>query len=414
MNGRARSTWQWVVWAAGHYLTSCVVFVAVWIGVFVAPSVRAPRSYLGGFVQIDGISHEELVTRGYADAPRTAARFPAYIVLSWAVERLTGASAALALVLTANACFLAALIVLAKYLAERRRVEGGVAGPPQRVDLTLLALGLWPFSLFFRMAYTESLFLLCAIVSMYAIERRWPAWAIALVVGLTTATRPVGVALVAVFAMHLWQESRRNALRSPARSLRSFVPRAALWLPLSCWGLIAYMAYLHLQFGDAFAFAHAQDMWVRRATYWPEKIVPLVALEPLWSPYVHGATTYWRSYDSGNNPLLSFGFVNPIVFVLTVAAVVTGAIKKWLNGRELLLCGLLLGIPYVTMAYDNIMLGQARFASVVFPAYIVLGRLLRRLPPWAIAVFFVLCALLLGFYSALFAGGYGQTCRVLY
>jgi hypothetical protein len=430
MNGRVRSTWRWVVWGAGHYLTSCVVFVAVGIGVFVFPSLRAPRSYLAGFAQIDGISHEELVTRGYGDAPRSAARFPAYIVLSWAVKQLTGASAAVALTLTANACFLAALMVLAKYVAQRGKAESGVAEPPQRFDLTLLALGLWPFSLFFRMAYTESLFLLGAVASMYAIERRWPAWAIALVVGLTTATRPVGVALVVVFALYLWRQSRREALLQPEttlndppatdvpaglnRSLRTFVPRAALCLPLACWGLIAYMVYLHVQFGDALAFAHAHDIWVCRATSWPDKIVPLVALEPLWSPYVPGATTYWRSYDSASNPLLSFGFVNPIVFVLTVALVVTGALKKWLNSRELLLSALLLGIPYVTMAYDNIMLGQARFALVVFPAYIVLGRLLRLLPWWATTLFFVLCALLLGLYSALFAGAYGQTCRVLY
>ena len=31
----------------------------------------------------------------------------------------------------------------------------------------------------------------------------------------------------------------------------------------------------------------------------------------------------------------------------------------------------LLGIPYVTMAYDNVMVSQLRFASVVFPAYMV-------------------------------------------
>jgi hypothetical protein len=50
----------------------------------------------------------------------------------------------------------------------------------------------------------------------------------------------------------------------------------------------------------------------------------------------------------------------------------------------------------------------------VFPAFIVLARLLRPLPWWAIALFFLACASLLGVYSALYGGGYGQTYMVLY
>jgi hypothetical protein len=293
-----------------------------------------------------------------------------------------------------------------------------------------LSLGLFPHSFFLRLGYTESLFLLCAVVSMYAIERRWPGWLIALIVGFTTATRPVGVALVAVFALHLWQESRRGApsgldatkggsSQASAkvrwrRSWRHFLPRAALFLPVACWGLAAYMLFSHYEFGDALAFAHSHDLWSPRPTPLGEKIVPLLKLEPLWSPFVPGNALYWGNDRSTSNPLFVAGFVNPIVFVATAALVIVGAAKRWLSSREVLLSALLLAIPYVTMAHDNYMRGQGRFCSVVFPAFIVLARLLRPLPWWAIAIFFLACASLLGAYSALYGGGYGQTYMVLY
>ena len=147
-----------------------------------------------------------------------------------------------------------------------------------------------------------------------------------------------------------------------------------------------------------------------------------MTLEPIWSPYVPSYSNYWLSCDVNEwfarepvtNPLLNFGFMNPIFFVATVALVIVGAAKRWLDARETALSALLLLIPYCTMAYDNLMLSQPRFASVIFPVYIVMGNLLGRLPRWLVAIFFLASAALLFTYSALFAAGYGQRYKILY
>ena len=62
------------------------------------------------------------------------------------------------------------------------------------------------------MAYTEALFLFLTILCLYGMERRWPLVVIALLIGLTTAARLVGVALIPPFILHVC------ALRYPQSS----------------------------------------------------------------------------------------------------------------------------------------------------------------------------------------------------
>ena len=77
----------------------------------------------------------------------------------------------------------------------------------------LLALGLFPPTLFMRMAYSESLFLFLTVLAMYGMERNWRLWGIAAVVGLATATRFTGVALLLPLAMHVWPGSAQRGTR---------------------------------------------------------------------------------------------------------------------------------------------------------------------------------------------------------
>ena len=83
-----------------------------------------------------------------------------------------------------------------------------------------------------------------------------------------------------------------------------------------------------------------------------------------------------------------------------------GVWKRWLNGRESLLGVLLLLIPYVTRSYEMCMLSQGRFIAANFLIYLVMGRLLNRIPGPVAA--FVLCvaAVYLEVYVGQFAAGY--------
>jgi hypothetical protein len=394
---------------AFYVLTTLVVVAAVWTGTYVLRSNGYWRGFVGNFANMDGSSHVKLVMTGYPreGRPLTVARFPAYLVLGGVVRTVFGVRTEVALLIISHLSLLGAFVLMALYL--RARQPEAATG---LTDVTLLALGLWPSTLFFRMTYTESLLLVSALLAMYGMQRRWPLVWIALIVGFATGVRPVGVALTAVFGLYLWQESR---------TISRFLGRAFILLPLASWGLAAYMVYLQIYFGDPFLFGTAHNWWVKRLLAWPEKLVPLLTLEPIWSPYVPSYRNYWLTCDANywfdepvKNPLINFGFMNPLFFVATVALVVVGACKRWLDARETALSALLLLIPYCTMAYDNLMLSQPRFASVIFPVYIVMGHLLSRLPRWVVAIFFLGCAALLFTYSALFAAGYGQRYKILY
>ncbi|HEV3022559.1 MAG TPA: hypothetical protein VGX76_08825 [Pirellulales bacterium] len=110
--------------------------------------------------------------------------------------------------------------------------------------------------------------------------------AVAAIVGLATAARPVGIALVAPFAMYL---------RNEACTLREFLRRAAWLLPLACWGLAAFMIYQQAAFGDPLAFARAQSEW--RQTEPPEslveRVVDLLTLRPVRAVYDSSSACFW-------------------------------------------------------------------------------------------------------------------------
>ena len=106
---------------------------------------------------------------------------------------------------------------------------------------------------------------------------------------------------------------------------------------------------------------------------------------------------------SPRNVFFSWTAVNPVYFVLTAILNLIGAGMRWLSTYETTLAMALLIIPYFTRAYEMAMASQARFAAAVFPAYLVLGNILARLPeplPWALLA---VSAFYLGAFSALFA-----------
>ncbi len=369
-------------------------------------AARQPgQDFLACYLRFDGEHYERIARSGYTDptAARSAlAFFPAYPVAGRAIAILTGANLILTLVAASNLLLLGTFIVLGRYLGARRNSAGAPHGtpsaaPPRARLYTLSALAAVPCGLFFHIAYTEASFLFLAVLFLLAVERRWPVTWIALVVGLCTATRPVGVALLVPFFWHL-------RFRSAGR--REYLISIVILLPLACWGLLAYMFYQWTEFGSPFIFATTQEGWrTRPAVPLGEKVLSLASLEPIWSVYFPGSTAYWGGSDWGRLPWLDLKFMNPIFFTGTAVLVAIGAWKRWLSNYEILLSVPLLAIPYVTKGYDNAMISHGRFAAVVFPAYIVAGELLARLPRWAAWSIIGASAALFAAYSFEWAAG---------
>jgi hypothetical protein len=370
----------------------------------------------------DAIHYRSILTSGYDYDPATRSRiafFPVYPLAARALAWLTGIAPLSALVLTSNLLLAGSFVLMAWYLEARRQpdAKGSVAttcsavartmrpaarchghGDGDSPDYALLAFGFAPMTFFFRMPYSESCFIFFCLLSFCAMQRKWCLPLVALVVGITTACRPVGIAVFIPFVVHAWQRSKGSG--------QSVIRRLAL-LPLACWGIAGFIVFQYLRFGDPFAFVRTQQHWAQHQAYSPlDKWLALLSWEPIWSTYDSARPScFWRSWPP-QCALFNCQFMNPAFFVGTAALVALGAWRGWLCRSEILASAGLLAIPYVTKAYENAMNSQGRFAAVVFPAYLVAGEILQRLPRPVACSLLAISAFFMGAYASLFVAGY--------
>ena len=170
---------------------------------------------------------------------------------------------------------------------------------------------------------------------------------------------------------------------------------------------MGYMLYLDRQFGNALAFVQTQQHWsMQPEIHGLDKFMTLFTFEPVWSIYLPQSTAYWARHEYVANPFFSLQFWNPIYFVVCVVVIAYGAKQRWLTVPEILLSVGLLGIPYAMQSHRMMMLGHGRFTCIVFPLYIVAGRILSGLPDSFRYVIYTLMGVQLFYWSALFAAGH--------
>jgi len=443
-----------------YFFTAVVVLWSVYLGLDLpgglgqrppsSRSVSGDDPFLVATTRWDGQHYLEIASQGYSYEPDRAssvAFFPLYPMLVAAVFRGTGMPLEWAGLLVAHVLLIAAFVLLAAYASQRYARASG-----QLVAYAVLAFGVFPTTFFMRMSYSESTFLVLALLAMFGMERGWRPIVVVAIVGLATASRSVGVALVPVVWLYVWRraeagphpqplsrkrargvlnwlsrkrerggldELSRSAISEPSgphpqplsrkreRGVLNRLARIACLTPVALWGLLAYMAFQYAEFGEPLAFAKTQSHWRGRPDVpWGEKALALAAWEPIWSAYMPSSPGYAGRYARELPAWCNLQMANPVFFVAAAALVGLGAAKRWLSGREILLAAGLLLIPYVTRGFDMCMASQGRFAGVVFPVYLVLGRLLCGAPPVVAVGVFALSAVYLAVYAALFAAGY--------
>jgi hypothetical protein len=242
------------------------------------------------------------------------------------------------------------------------------------------------------------MFLFLSVLAMYGMERRWRLWNIVAIIGLATATRIAGTALLLPLAVHV--------CRTTGAARRAAVTFAAL-LPLALSGVLGFVLYQQWAFGQPLAFVKTQDFWHHHV---PEdlsdKILGLASLEPVWSAYLPSSPGYAGCFDDPAPALLNLQFANPVFFVIAVSLVFAGAWKDWLSGSEILLSAGLILISYAAKGFEMCMASQGRFVAAAFPIYLVMGNILVRLPWPCAAIILVLFATYLAVYSGMLASGY--------
>lgn len=262
----------WLAPLTAFLVTRALIAAAVLLGDAVLPGFNDTWIYTSGSVPADFVNawarwdtnwYTGIVESGYGYSPdsmSSVAFFPLYPLTIALLKPMIGSALVTALLIS-NGCFLAALLLLYR-LTLLKLGDEGVAG---RAAFYIAA---FPYGFVFSAGYTESLFLLVSVGAVYCAMRRW--WLAAGLLGaLAAATRAQGVLLIIPIGLewlvaHGWTVStisHAESWRSLWRGLRTDgLSLAAACLPIPA-GVLAYMAYLQVNFDDPLLFVKAQDAW---------------------------------------------------------------------------------------------------------------------------------------------------------
>ena len=345
----------------------------------------APFGTMNLWSHWDGEHYAALAANGYLHQPEqvSPAFFPLYPLLMRSFAELFGGPVSkVALSLWGP---LVSLLVLpfALFFVYRIAEEGwGVEAARGAV----LALAFFPTAFFLNSAYTESLFLALSAGSLWAARVRRDLLLACVLAGLASATRNVGVFLVAPLFIELLRDVRHYRWRGA-------------YLALAPSGLIFYAAYLWWRFGNPLLFYTDQGKWGRQAAD------PLATAGRVWEAAVEGSVRLldprlWADPSLGNlaNHLEGANNLYNLVFFVFAGVVLIAGLRDL--PPDLSVYAFLLVAPATLFGTPaSPLMGTPRYVLVAFPLFIVLGLLYRNRPlfvGWLVlstAVSLVLCAL---------------------
>lgn len=273
-------------------------------------------------------------------------------------------------ILVSNLCLLGAGLLIFRLIEERSGADAA--------ERAVWYLMVFPTSLFGSAVYAESLFLLVATGTLYLARRG--AWESAALLGyLTALTRFVGLLLAPVLLLEWWMQRRRNEGRPPVWGLVAPLAVAA--------GCGSYMLYLGRRFGDPLAFVHASAAWGRQPSA-PGRLLEGLRIAP------DGG--WWAALWQGALPLVNLLDLGFLLLFFCLGLLLLWR-RYWPEA-----CFVLGGV--VLAAGSGLLLSQARYMWVLFPAFLPLAEAARR--PWLDRLVTTVSLTLLVLFSALFARNY--------
>jgi hypothetical protein len=206
------------------------------------------HNVVSSWERFDALWFLRIADSGYRDEDGSAVFYPLYPLTIRLLASLFGGQGELgAALLISNLAAFGAMVVL--YFLTSSEFDERVA------RRSVIYLAVFPTSFFLLAPYSESLFLLLVLTSLWGARRG--RWEIAGLAGAgAAATRNLGVLLVlplAVEAVHQFRGSR-----DPGG-----LARALMWSALASAGTIAYLAFWQGFAGDALAPVNQQANWQR-------------------------------------------------------------------------------------------------------------------------------------------------------
>jgi hypothetical protein len=278
--------------------------------------------------------------------------FPLYPYAARALAFVTGGDISVAGVLLSLLCYAGATVFLYRMLAEDFS--------PTIAVWAVVFMAVFPTSFFFQAVYSESLFLLTTVACFYWARRgRW--WLAGLAGSAAVLTRNSGLLLLVPMGV-FYLQSRGWSLRR--------IDRQAGWLLAVPAGLLFWMVYLGIRYGDPLLFSRLQGFWGRSPA------LPLVTL-------FHGTLDFGRAVGLvvvGKAGMAAV--IQSVVPFAATAAVILFIVLGWRR----------LPAPYTAYAVASLLFplslpvsGQAlysmaRFAIVIFPMFVTMALVAQRRP----------------------------------
>jgi Mannosyltransferase (PIG-V) len=301
-----------------------------------------PSTFWDTFARYDSGWYEGIARNGYAYAEggrSNIAYFPVYPMAMRYVGRLFGRYHAafyfggIVVSWTSYVLAMIALYGLARLDLEQAEAERAV-----------LLISIFPFAFFFGMIYSESTFLLFAVLAFLGFRTRW--WMLGgLAACVAIATRTPAIVMWPALAWTAWRTAQ------PAGRDRMM---AAAGLAIALVGFGAYCLFVYRVSGNALEWAATLQRWNYRLGGPPWQ-APIDLLRTLAThPYAYIAGTQLGLYDA------LYG-VTGIAFLVTVPFV-------WLRfgaGYGLFVLLNLL-VPFSSGVFE----GVGRYCSVLFPVFI--------------------------------------------
>ncbi len=284
------------------------------------------------FSRWDSRWYAAIAERGYGgggdERMRDVAFFPLYPAAIAAVSRLSGLPSPFAGELISLTAFLGAMALLCLLAREE--------GFPEHA--TARAILWFPSAFFFLSVYTESLFLLVSVACLLAFRRRQFGQAAfwGLLCGLA---RPNGFLVSIPIAWAFFEE---RPIRFDRERLKILLAASGPWL-----GFASFLAYIGVRVGNPLLPLTIQrSEWGHRLT-WP------------WQPVVRALI---------REPRQPFRVIVTLTFF-----VIAAALWRTRKGYSLYVFASLLMV-----CFSGTILSISRFVLVLFPAFFVLGDVLRR------------------------------------
>lgn len=196
----------------------------------------------------DGVHYITIANQGYEGTALIQAFFPVFPLFLSLFHNFFLIGVFWNIVFTIGICLLLFLLSHTKNIQQKWWV--------------LLAFLSFPTSFFFGALYNEALFLFLVLASFtLAREKQW-FWA-ALLAGIASGTRVVGIFLLPALFLELWLDTyQKSWWNFSLKNILVFFQKRwkeVVILLLSGVGLVSYMFYLSQTFSDPLYFFHVQD-----------------------------------------------------------------------------------------------------------------------------------------------------------